>query len=136
MSREKLQSIKEQPTSVNDELKSHVDQLACSNSDLQDLIAATDIATVFLPGARRRRRKLDGAPAARAAAQAEHLSTGPCCTPRGWTAYTPRGANPQHEVRKGHLAGLNAPSFPLGFEPTPETGACGKSGLMPQSGRP
>jgi hypothetical protein len=26
MSREKLQSIKEQPTSVNDELKSHVDR--------------------------------------------------------------------------------------------------------------
>ena len=47
-SREELQSINEELTTVNDELKSNVDQLARSNSDLQNLMAATDIATVFL----------------------------------------------------------------------------------------
>ena len=47
-SREELQSINEELTTVNDELKSKVDQLARSNSDLQNLMAATDIATVFL----------------------------------------------------------------------------------------
>ena len=47
-SREELQSINEELTTVNDELKSNVDQLARSNSDLKNLMAATDIATVFL----------------------------------------------------------------------------------------
>jgi len=47
-SREELQSLNEELTTVNDELKSNVDQLAHSNSDLQNLMAATDIATVFL----------------------------------------------------------------------------------------
>ncbi len=47
-SREELQSNNEELTTVNDELKSHVDQLAQSNNDLQNLMAATDIATVFL----------------------------------------------------------------------------------------
>lgn len=47
-SREELQSINEELTTVNDELKSKVDQLARSNSDLQNLMAATDIATIFL----------------------------------------------------------------------------------------
>ena len=47
-SREELQSTNEELTTVNDELKSNVDQLARSNSDMQNLIAATDIATVFL----------------------------------------------------------------------------------------
>lgn len=47
-SREELQSINEELLAVNDELKSTVAQLAQSNSDLQNLIAATDIATVFL----------------------------------------------------------------------------------------
>jgi two-component system, chemotaxis family, CheB/CheR fusion protein len=47
-SREELQSINEELRTVNDELKSNVDQLARSNSDLQNLMAATDIATVFL----------------------------------------------------------------------------------------
>ena len=47
-SREELQSINEELTTVNDELKSNVEQLAHSNSDLQNLMAATDIATVFL----------------------------------------------------------------------------------------
>ncbi len=47
-SREELQSINEELTTVNDDLKSNVDQLARSNSDLQNLMAATDIATIFL----------------------------------------------------------------------------------------
>jgi PAS domain S-box-containing protein len=47
-SREELQSINEELGIVNDELKSNVEQLARSNSDLQNLMAATDIATVFL----------------------------------------------------------------------------------------
>lgn len=47
-SREQLQSINLQVTTVNDELKSNMDQLARSNNDLQTLMAATDIATVFL----------------------------------------------------------------------------------------
>ena len=47
-SREELQSINEELTTVNDELKSNVDRLAQSNSDLQNLMAATNIATVFL----------------------------------------------------------------------------------------
>ncbi len=47
-SREELQSINEELSTVNDELKSNVDRLARSNSDLQNLMAATDIATVFL----------------------------------------------------------------------------------------
>ena len=47
-SREELQSINEELRTVNDELKSNVDQLARSNNDLQNLMAATDIATVFL----------------------------------------------------------------------------------------
>ena len=47
-SREELQSLNEELTTVNDELKRNVDQLARSNSDLQNLMAATDIATVFL----------------------------------------------------------------------------------------
>lgn len=49
-SREELQSINEELTTVNDELKSSVDRLARSNNDLQNLMAATDIATVFLDG--------------------------------------------------------------------------------------
>ncbi|MEO8270112.1 MAG: PAS domain-containing protein, partial [Aureliella sp.] len=47
-SREELQSINEELRNVNDELKSSVDQLANSNNDLQNLMAVTDIATVFL----------------------------------------------------------------------------------------
>ena len=47
-SREELQSINEELTTVNDLLKSNVDELARSNNDLQNLMAATDIATVFL----------------------------------------------------------------------------------------
>ncbi len=46
--REELQSINEELSTVNQELKSKVDELGRSNSDLQNLMAATQIATVFL----------------------------------------------------------------------------------------
>jgi len=47
-SREELQSINEELTTVNTEMKSKVDELAHANSDLQNLMASTSIATVFL----------------------------------------------------------------------------------------
>jgi two-component system CheB/CheR fusion protein len=47
-SREELQSINEELTTVNQELKSKVDALSHSNSDMQNLMDATQIATVFL----------------------------------------------------------------------------------------
>lgn len=47
-SREELQSINEELTTVNQEMKSKVDELAHANSDLQNLMASTLIATVFL----------------------------------------------------------------------------------------
>ena len=47
-SREELQSINEELTTVNQELKSKVDELGHANSDLQNLMASTAIATVFL----------------------------------------------------------------------------------------
>ena len=47
-SREELQSINEELSTVNQELKSKVDELGRSNSDLQNLMASTQIATVFL----------------------------------------------------------------------------------------
>lgn len=47
-SREELQSINEELVTVNVELKSKVEELAASNSDVQNLMAATEIATVFL----------------------------------------------------------------------------------------
>jgi two-component system CheB/CheR fusion protein len=46
--REELQSINEELTTVNQEMKIKVDELACANSDLQNLMASTSIATVFL----------------------------------------------------------------------------------------
>ena len=46
--REELQSINEELSTVNQELKSKVDELAAANSDLQNLMASTNIATVFL----------------------------------------------------------------------------------------
>ena len=46
--REELQSVNEELSTVNGELKSNVEGLARSNSDLQNLMAATQIATVFL----------------------------------------------------------------------------------------
>jgi two-component system CheB/CheR fusion protein len=47
-SREELQSINEELTTVNQELKSNVEELGRSNADLQNLMASTAIATVFL----------------------------------------------------------------------------------------
>jgi two-component system CheB/CheR fusion protein len=47
-SREELQSINEELTTVNQEMKSKVDELAHANSDLQNLMASTAIATIFL----------------------------------------------------------------------------------------
>ena len=46
--REELQSINEELTTVNVEMKSKVEELGRSNSDLANLMAATQIATVFL----------------------------------------------------------------------------------------
>jgi two-component system CheB/CheR fusion protein len=47
-SREELQSINEELTTVNAELKSKVEEVAHANADLQNLMASTFIATVFL----------------------------------------------------------------------------------------
>ncbi len=47
-SREELQSINEELTTVNQELKGKVDELSQANGDLQNLMASTAIATVFL----------------------------------------------------------------------------------------
>jgi two-component system CheB/CheR fusion protein len=46
--REELQSINEELTTVNQELKSKVDEAARSMSDLQNLMSATNIPTIFL----------------------------------------------------------------------------------------
>ena len=46
--REELQSVNEELSTVNQELKTSVEDLARSNNDLQNLIAATDIGTIFL----------------------------------------------------------------------------------------
>ncbi|HYF15987.1 MAG TPA: chemotaxis protein CheB [Phycisphaerales bacterium] len=47
-SREELQSINEELSTVNQEMKNKVEELAGANSDLQNLMASTSIATVFL----------------------------------------------------------------------------------------
>ena len=47
-SREELQSINEELHTVNQELKNKVDELTRSNADLANLIASTEIATIFL----------------------------------------------------------------------------------------
>lgn len=46
--REELQSINEEVITINQELKSKVEELSRANSDLQNLMASTKIATVFL----------------------------------------------------------------------------------------
>ena len=46
--REELQSVNEELTTVNAEFKTRVDELARANSDLHNLMSATQIATVFL----------------------------------------------------------------------------------------
>jgi two-component system CheB/CheR fusion protein len=46
--REELQSINEEIVAINQELKSKVEELSRANSDLQNLMASTNIATIFL----------------------------------------------------------------------------------------
>ncbi len=46
--REELQSINEETITINQELKIKVEELGRANSDLQNLMAATKIATIFL----------------------------------------------------------------------------------------
>ena len=47
-SREELQSVNEELTTVNQELKDWIEELARANSDLQNLMSSTQIATIFL----------------------------------------------------------------------------------------
>jgi two-component system CheB/CheR fusion protein len=47
-SKEELQSVNEELQTVNSELKEKIDETIRVNSDLQNLIASTDIATIFL----------------------------------------------------------------------------------------
>ena len=47
-SKEELQSLNEELETVNTELRQKVDELGAANSDLQNLFAATEIATIFL----------------------------------------------------------------------------------------
>ena len=47
-SKEELQSTNEELAAVNQELKTKVEELSRANSDLNNLIASTDIATLFL----------------------------------------------------------------------------------------
>ena len=47
-SKEELQSVNEELTTVNHELKSSVEELSRANADLSNLMASTDIGTVFL----------------------------------------------------------------------------------------
>jgi len=46
--RDELQSINEEIITINQELKGKVEELSRTNSDLQNLMASTDIATIFL----------------------------------------------------------------------------------------
>lgn len=55
-SREELRSVNEELTSVNQELKTKVEELKQSNSDLENLMEATDIATLFLDRSLRLKR--------------------------------------------------------------------------------
>ncbi len=47
-SKEELQSTNEELTTVNQELKSNLDELSRANGDLQNLMASTEIGTIFL----------------------------------------------------------------------------------------
>jgi two-component system CheB/CheR fusion protein len=55
-SKEELQSINEELITVNHELKLKVDETGKSNDDLQNFIAATEIATIFIDRAMRIKR--------------------------------------------------------------------------------
>jgi two-component system CheB/CheR fusion protein len=47
-SKEELQSVNEELTTVNQELKHKVDEVSMSNNDLQNLMASTEIGTIFV----------------------------------------------------------------------------------------
>src|SRR5699024_8415994 len=47
-SKEELQSVNEELTTVNNELKVKIDEVRHANSDLENLIRSTNIATIFL----------------------------------------------------------------------------------------
>ena len=47
-SKEELQSVNEELTTVNYELKANVEELSKTNADLNNLMASTDIGTIFL----------------------------------------------------------------------------------------
>ena len=47
-SKEELQSVNEELVTVNNELKSSVEDLSSTNTDLNNLMASTDIGTIFL----------------------------------------------------------------------------------------
>jgi len=49
-SKEELQSLNEELETVNTELQRNVEELGTANSDLQNLFASTEIATLFLDG--------------------------------------------------------------------------------------
>ncbi|HEX7176471.1 MAG TPA: CheR family methyltransferase [Pyrinomonadaceae bacterium] len=46
--KEELQSVNEEIQTINSELKSNLAELAIANSDLKNLIASTDLATIFV----------------------------------------------------------------------------------------
>lgn len=48
LSKEELQSVNEELTTVNVELKEKIEEISLANSDLQNLMAATQIGTLFL----------------------------------------------------------------------------------------
>jgi two-component system, chemotaxis family, CheB/CheR fusion protein len=54
--REEIQSINEELTTINQEHRSTIEELKRTNGDLQNLIAATEIATIFLDRRMRIRR--------------------------------------------------------------------------------
>jgi two-component system, chemotaxis family, CheB/CheR fusion protein len=60
-SKEELQSINEELQTVNTELKLKLDAISRANSDLQNLLAATDFATLFLDSEFRIKRFTDRA---------------------------------------------------------------------------